>query len=121
VKEDFIARFAEMGVTVKNGRLGFHPHLLDRAEFLASPATFSFYDVEGQARTIDLKPGTLAFTVCQVPVVAHSAGPARIEVTRADGSTETTLVLDAATSAAIFERTGAVRRLDVFFATEPLQ
>jgi hypothetical protein len=119
VKEDFIARFAEMGVAVKGGRLCFSPHLVDRAEFLASPSAFQFYDVEGEARTIHLPPDTLAFTVCQVPVVAHCTGPARVEVTRADGSTETTdgLALDAPTSAAIFERTGAVRRLDVFFAT----
>jgi hypothetical protein len=119
VKEDFIARFAEMGVAVKGGRLCFSPHLVDRAEFLASPAAFRFYDAEGEARTIHLPPDTLAFTVCQVPVVAHCAGPARVEVTRADGSSETTdrLTLDAPTSAAIFERTGAVRRLDVFFAT----
>jgi hypothetical protein len=119
VKEDFIARFVEMGVRVKGGRLGFSPHLLDRAEFLVSPALFRFYDVDGEACAIGLAKDTLAFTVCQVPVVAHCSGPARVQVTRADGSSETAdgLTLDAATSAAMFERTGAVRRLDVFYAT----
>ena len=120
VKEDFIARFGELGVAVKNGRIGFRPHLVDRAEFLASPAAFPFYDVHGEVRTIDLRKDTLAFTICQVPVVAHCSGPARVEVTRADGSGETTdgLALDAATSASILERTGVVRRLDVFFGLD---
>jgi hypothetical protein len=62
----------------------------------------------------------MAFTSCQTPVVIHRSGPRRIEVTRADGSVDTAegLDLDARTSAAIFERSGAVRRLDVFFGFE---
>ena len=118
MKEDFIARFVEMGGTVNSGRINFRPQLVDRAEFLASPSAFPFYDVDGEARTIDLEQDTLAFTVCQAPVVAHCSGPALVVVTRADGSSETTdgLTLDAATSAAVFERMGVVRRLDVFFA-----
>ena len=62
----------------------------------------------------------MAFTTCQTAVVAHRSGPQRIEITRGDGSRDTVegLDLDAGTSAAIFERTGAVRRLDVFFGFE---
>ncbi len=76
--------------------------------------TFALLD--GQER-LDLEPGTLAFTICQVPVIAHQAGPPRIEITRADGSRRTMegLDLDAETSAGVFERTEAVRLLDVFF------
>jgi hypothetical protein len=49
--------------------------------------------------------------------VARRSGPQRIEISRAGGSRQTVdgLDLDAKTSAAIFERSGAVRRLDVFF------
>jgi hypothetical protein len=117
VKEDLIARFGEMGVVVRDGRIRFSSHLLDRAEFVDSSTTFRFYDVDGEAQTIDLEKDALAFTVCQVPVVAHGSGPARVEVTRADSISQLTdgLTLDAATSAAIFERTGTVWRLDVFF------
>jgi hypothetical protein len=120
VKEDFIARFGEMGVVVKDGRIRFSAALVDRAEFVASPATFRFFDVDGEARAIDLERDTLAFTVCQVPVVAHCSGPGRVEVRRAEGGCETAegLMLDAVTSAAVFERTGLVRRLDVFFAMD---
>ena len=76
---------------------------------------FRYYDVDGAAREIELVKDTLAFTVCQVPVVAHCSGPARIEI-NGNGSSMNGLFLDDATSTAIFERTGAVVRLDVFFA-----
>jgi hypothetical protein len=110
VKEDIISRLGEMGVAVEAGRLGFRAHLVNRNEFLKEARTFAVYDLH-------LEPGTLAFTVCRVPVVAHQAGPPRIEVACADGSHRTVdaLDLDAQTSAAVFERTEAVRRLDVFF------
>ncbi len=120
VKEDLITRLGEMGVAVEDGRLRFRGHLVSRSEFLSQARTFHFYDLDGQDRSLDLEPGTMAFTTCQMPVVAHQSGPRRIEITRADGSRETVagLDLDAGTSATIFERTGAVRRLDVFFGFE---
>jgi hypothetical protein len=120
VKEDLISRLGEMGVVVEDGRLCFHRLLVKCNEFLADARSFQFYDLDGQQRSLDLDPCTLAFTTCQVPVVAHQSGPQRIEITRADGSMNSVeaLDLDAETSAAVFERTGAVRRLDVFFGFE---
>jgi len=49
--------------------------------------------------------------------VAHQSEPPRIEITPADGPCRTVegLNLDAETSAAVLERTGSVRRLEVFF------
>jgi len=118
VKEDIIARMGEMGVSVARGRIQFTPRLVDRAEFLAAPAMFRFYDVAGEAQSIGLERGTLAFTICQTLVIAHGDGPARIEVTRSSGPREIVdgLGLDSSTSEAIFERSGAVQRLDVFLA-----
>ena len=120
VKEDLISRLGEMGVAVEQGRLGFHRRLVRQSEFLAEAKPFHLYDIDGQQRTLDLDPGTMAFTTCELPIVAHRSGPQRIEITRADGSHHTVekLELDALTSASIFERTGAVRRLDVFFSFE---
>jgi len=120
VKEDLIARLGEMGTAVENGRLVFRPHLFNRRELLAQARTFHFYDVDGQDQSVDLGAGMLAFTSCQVPVVAHGAGPARVVVTLADGTEQTVegLSLDARTSAAVFERAGLVRRLDVFLGPE---
>ncbi|MGA3137010.1 MAG: hypothetical protein ABSC88_13560 [Terracidiphilus sp.] len=120
VKEDLISRLGEMGVVVEEGRLGFHRHLVSGNEFLTQPSRFDFYDLDGRQRTLDLDPGTMAFTTCQVPVIAHRSGPQKIEITRHDGSRHAieALCLDEQTSAAIFERTGAVRRLDVFYGFE---
>lgn len=117
VKEDLISRLGEMGVAVEDGRLVFRTHLLNRAEFLRDPKTFQYYDLEGQQRGIELEKDTLAFTICQVPVVAHRSGRARIEVAHADGSRQIIegLDLDAETSSAIFNRAGNIHRLDVFF------
>jgi hypothetical protein len=120
VKEDIISRLGEMGVVVEGGRLCFRSHLVSSGEFLTEARRFHFYDVNGQRSSLDLGPRTMVFTTCQVPVVFHRVGPRRIEITRDDNSRYTveSLDLDAETSAAIFERTGAVRRLDVFFDFE---
>jgi len=120
VKEDIISRLGEMGVAVEGGRLCFRSHLVSSGEFLLEARRFYFYDVDGQQSILDLGPRTMAFTTCQVPVIFHRVGPRRIEITRDDKSRHTveSLDLDAVTSAAIFERTGAVRRLDVFFDFE---
>jgi hypothetical protein len=117
VKEDLISRLGEMGVVVEEGRLGFHRHLVSGNEFLTQPSRFDFYDIEGRRHTLDLDPDTMAFTTCQVPVIAHRSEPRKIEIKRHDGSRHAIegLCLDKQTSAAIFERTGAVRRLDVFY------
>jgi hypothetical protein len=117
VKEDFIARMGEMGVHVENGELAFVPRLICRTEFLAESKTFRYCDVEGNSRTLDLEPGTLAFTSCQVPVVAHRSGPQHIGVTFAGGGSQLVdgLKLDAVTSAAVFDRLGTIQRLDVFY------
>jgi len=120
VKEDLISRLGEMGVAVTDGKLCFRRHLVNRSEFITESRSFHFYDLDGRRHCLDLDPGTMAFTTCQVPVVAHRPGPQRIEITKASGScfTINALELDAATSAAIFERTGAIRRIDVFFSFE---
>jgi hypothetical protein len=117
VKEDFIARLGEMGVHVENGELAFVPKLISRTEFLAESKTFLYFDVHGQARALHLEAGTVAFTYCQVPVVAHRRGPPHIRATLAGGISQLIdgLKLDAATSAAIFDRLGTIERLDVFY------
>jgi hypothetical protein len=117
VKEDFIARMGEMGVYVENGELAFVPQLICRTEFLAESKTFHYWDVKGNPKTINLERGTVAFTYCQVPVVAHRSGPRRIQATFADGISQLVdgLKLDAATSAAVFDRSGTIQRLDVFY------
>jgi hypothetical protein len=115
VKEDILTRRQELGVVVQGGRLHFRPDLFRREELSTAPSTFHAFDVTGKPLAIAAAAGTVAFTVCQVPVVIHGAGPAGVFITDREGAVHRhdSLALDPATSAAIFARTGAITRLDV--------
>jgi hypothetical protein len=115
VKEEILTRLGELGVSVQDGALRFAPSLLRGDEFLRSPGAFSYVDVAQQPRTLSLSPDSLAFTVCQTPVVYLRGDNAKVEVTLADGHTMTAPGnrLDLATSQSIFERHGRVERLHV--------
>jgi hypothetical protein len=117
VKEDILSRFAEMGACVDAGHLVFRADLFRAGELRETAGRFEYLDLDGEPHGLELPEGSLAFTTCQVPVVVHRAGPAHVELALSDGSTRSVggLELDAETSAAIFERTGRIRRVDVFF------
>jgi hypothetical protein len=115
VKEDLLCRFGELGVRVTEGKLHFDRALMHQDEFLTSPATFEYVDVAQIPQTIALDKGSLAYTVCQVPVV-HQKGPEKeILVHRRDGQVERVpgSALDRATSNEVFSRTNQVTRLTV--------
>ncbi len=117
VKEELLTRWAELGLTVSNGSIRFTPVLLDRRELRTEPGKMTYLDPAGTAVDMTITPGSLGFTVCQVPVVVHATddGP-HVVVTRADGTVQRVdgWVLAAETSQEIFRRTGRVQRLDVF-------
>ncbi len=48
VKEEMLARMAELGVVVGDGVLGFVPRLLRAAELMREPTAFDYIDVNGQ-------------------------------------------------------------------------
>jgi hypothetical protein len=116
VKEDFLTRFSEMGVQVQAGCLAFQPWMVPQREFLRRSTTFRCINVLGHPLDLALEPGTLGFTVCQVPIVAHRGGGPSIQVTRQDGSVQQIdgLTLGEPESRAIFERTCEIERLDVY-------
>ena len=116
VKEMILARLGELGVRVEDGAARFRPVLLEAGEFLARPAEFRYVDVAGEERTLPLPAGSLAFTLCQVPVVyERTAGEPRIRVAFADGSSAEHGgdALDVPTSAALFSRGGRIARIEV--------
>jgi hypothetical protein len=124
VKEDVLARLGELGVEVRAGRLGFAPELLPRSEFLPESAAPLVWTLAGR-ETLALDPDTLAFTVCQVPVVYRLAGggdAARVAAVLRDGSVRAFegAFLDLATSHEVFGRTGAVARIEVDVPVEVL-
>ena len=109
VKEGVLIRWAELGVEVRGGCLRFDPVLLDPAEFLTESTAWDALGASGS-----LPAGSLGFTYCTVPVVYSLGSTSRVELTRADGTVDRfEAELDAATSRAVFERSGAVTRIDV--------
>jgi hypothetical protein len=117
VKEDILCRLGELGVMVRDGRLGFRPRLIQEREFLSEPGDFPYVDVAGKNGRLRLAAGSLAFTCCQVPVVYRRSERDRIVLFRAGGSRVACdgPWLDAATSASVFARDGQVRRVEVEF------
>ncbi|MGO8925576.1 MAG: hypothetical protein ACLQU3_01440 [Limisphaerales bacterium] len=115
VKEDILCRWGELGVFVQSGQLCFRPLLLRRKEFLTAPADFNYWDNSGQPRRLRLKPGSLAFTYCQTPVIYRLGRKDSLAVWFVDGSRRAgdTPSIEAETSRPIFERTGRVDRIIV--------
>jgi hypothetical protein len=113
VKEDILCRFGELGVSVRAGRIQFEPGLLQRGEFLRSPAVFTYFDVANGVQKLRLKTGALAFTYCQVPVVYQLATEPFLTILFADGRTQrqNTRVLDENHSRAIFRRTDSIKSI----------
>jgi hypothetical protein len=115
VKEEILARRGELGVRVRDGRIRFWPLLLRASELLARPAQLELPAADGSRRAIPLEAGTLAFTLCEVPVVYRRRPEAAIAVVGRDGGVRRTPGdrLDPATSAAVFGRTGDVAAIEV--------
>ena len=115
VKEDILCRWGELGVHVRDGRIAFQPSLLRAEELTTQPTTFRYIDLDGAEQAVELDAGQLAFTYCQTPVVYRRAAALAVRVTDADGSVRQLDqgALSRATSAQVFQRTGAVARIDV--------
>jgi hypothetical protein len=79
VKEDILTRFEELGVRVEQGAIAFEPILLRRAEFLSAPQPWRFR-LQPEQGAEELPAGSLAFTLCGVPVIYRLAASAAIRV-----------------------------------------
>jgi hypothetical protein len=123
VKEEVITRQGELGVRIQDGRISFQPVLLRAEEFTDKPADFEFADSAGGFASIRLAPGSLGFTLCQVPVVYHLSAEPRLDVAFADGKVESLSrpELGPALAREVFARTGKVKRIDVSFPRSTFQ
>lgn len=115
VKEDILARMGELGVTMKEGKLVFEPRLLHQSEFLQKKTTATFILSNGRIAKIPLEPDSLAFTVCQVPVIYKKAKSNKIDVHYTSGTRETfhASELSNELSSSILHRTGEIDHLKV--------
>jgi len=119
VKEEILARQAELGFTIREGCIAFDFLLFDHSELLPTSASYAYLDVTGQAVQIELPAGSLAYSICQVPVILQTSPAAAIQVFLKDGTVHKIAgsVLDVAHSKHIFERDGAVHHLAVSVPT----
>jgi hypothetical protein len=113
VKEEILARQKELGFSVHEGCISFDFLLLDEKEFLAEPSVFEYWNVSGEREQIDLPAATLAYSICQVPVILQISDEAYIDVHSADGNVQRVdrLVLDLENSRHIFQRNGIIHHL----------
>jgi hypothetical protein len=115
VKEEVITRQQELGLSMEGGKLSFDLLLLDRKEFLDQASTFTYWNVDGHKDQINLSAGSIAYTVCQVPVIIQKSSEAAIKIYYKDGTTQQILghVLDSENSSHLFLRDGAIHHLFV--------
>lgn len=115
VKEEILTRQMELGYSIENGCLVFDFLLLNRNEFLVEPTLFAYRNVNGQEEQMELPAGSVAHTICQVPILLQVSGEPCIEVHLREGSVQQIddHILDLTNSRHIFQRDGLVHYLIV--------
>jgi len=120
VKEDIIARWGELGLLVRDGKIHFQPILLRKEEFLTAPRVFIYQDLKGEKKSLQLDKDTLAFTYCQVPMIYHQSEEQKIVLLMQDGSIQEMLgnTLGKELSSGIFDRSGEILQVDVWLSPD---
>jgi hypothetical protein len=113
VKEEILTRQKELGFFVDEGQISFDFLLLDKREILIGPSIFEYWNVVGDREHIDLPAGTLAYSICQMPVILQASDESYIDIHFADGNIQrlNSLVLDLKNSRHIFHRDGMIHHL----------
>jgi len=115
VKEDILVRIGELGVKLENGQLLFQPNLLAKNEFISTPKTVTFITINGEEQNILLSENSLAFSICQIPVVYKISDKEEMIIHFANGKSETkkSLALSIENSAKVFQRTGEISHIEI--------
>jgi hypothetical protein len=115
VKEDVLTRKGELGIKVVEGKLIFEPTLIPKNQFLQEEEIVNFIDFDNKPFSLTLEKGSLAFTICQVPIVYKMANTTQIEVKYKNESSEiiSSSILSHEVSQKIFQRTNEVQQVIV--------
>lgn len=116
VKEMVLARQRELGVIIENGVIEFHPFFVRDEEYLNQKSELITYDLNNKVNIIPLEKDTLAFTICQVPIIYKKSNTNKIEVylTKGEKVTLNSLALNAELSQNIFNRDGVIENIVVY-------
>lgn len=117
VKEDILSRFGELGVFVKEGKIMFNPRLLRIGEFLKTPKTFEYTNINKEVKEIELEKDSLCFTYCQIPIIYKLSDKENLKVVFGEDSIleYEELKLDSQSSKKVFKRTGEINQIIVTF------
>jgi hypothetical protein len=122
VKEEILTRRLELGVLIGSGEISFDPALLRKSEFLDAPSSLTYFGSDNQIREMPLKAGTLAYTLCQTPVIYKLAGENKILFETQTGTTEiNSLTLPKELSRKVFLRNSDIKRIIVSIKDKILQ
>lgn len=122
VKEDLLTRLLELGVSIEEGKLCFHPVLLNREEFLEMGCKWTVADSTGGMQELRLADKSLAFTFCQTPIVYRlCSSPPEITIEYFNGRLERRAgsELTREESVHVFSRTGTIRKIEFAFSHPP--
>ncbi|MDC0348700.1 hypothetical protein OAN28_05465, partial [Gammaproteobacteria bacterium] len=115
VKEDIVSRFYELGFFVNEGKITFEPTLLRKTEFMSEEKSFKFVNLEHDINYLELPINSLAYTICQVPIIYSLSDREDIKISYKDNTEK--LVngheLDIESSQSIFNRTNLINAIYV--------
>ncbi len=117
VKEDIISRFGELGVTIIDGKISFHPELMTPEELTTTACSFNYFDLNGNEKTLNIGKGQLVFTYCQVPIIYQKGEQNKMVISLQNSKIITTdgNTIDTIKSAMIFGRTNEIEKIEVMF------
>ncbi len=115
VKEGILCRFAELGVSYRNGEIAFEPRLLRDEEFLSASMPTQVIGPKGVETTVQVPEGGLLFTLAQTPIIYQHTGQAHpnLIVLLSDGSEQkiASAVLPPQLASELILRTGRIQRI----------
>ena len=115
VKEDIVSRFYELGFFVNEGKITFEPTLLRKTEFMSEEKSFKFVNLDHDINYLELPINSLAYTICQVPIIYSLSDREDIKISYKD-NTEKLInghELDIESSQSIFNRTNLINAIYV--------
>ena len=115
VKEDVLSRFGELGVSVKNGKIGFRPTMLRKEEFLKEAKNFKYKNINGVYKELLIEKNALCFTYCQTPIIYKLSDQNCIEITLSNKQNITLneRELEQNLSNKLFSRSGEIEQITV--------
>ena len=115
VKEDVLNRWAELGLRIFNGTLRIEPVLFNKNELLKSDEDFHYYDVQGQAQTLSIQAGSMAFTYAGIPFIYTEGSENQLKIHLTDGEViqQNDLMVPTDLTQAIFKRNGAIQMIKI--------